>query len=476
MDEIDLSGFDDLGGGGGGIDLSGFNMPDVGGEIDLSGFNDLGIGEQFDFGQLDPNAFSFGDLDQMLADYQFGENLSAINNLDFNDIFGDQQGSLFEGGGTGTNRSLFNPATQDDDTGVRPFTEPEFGKNLSTKYLEDKNFDPRKAAQAEYQRYLDSLTPEGQESRNKFLERMNRDEYNPTYGPDADKNWESFSKNFQAQTDKTGGYGSQWQRAGSDMIMIQDDGSAIGINTETGDSYALDKGEVDRMVKNGVLNTAATGYVEATGGKGKVPGGGVDLGKGNYLTPDGKIVNTNTTTERTINNKGGGGAGASATPQDNSLLMLLLLMMMMGQNKGGGGGAAIPALSASAAQLPYGKTQQAPGYRPGQGGITYFNPTTYGPKMARGGGIAALDAAGGRLLRGPGDGVSDDIKAQIGDSQPAQLADGEYVLDARTVSEVGNGSTEAGAKKLAAMVNRIHSARKQAKRGKPSNADKQLLA
>ena len=87
-----------------------------------------------------------------------------------------------------------------------------------------------------------------------------------------------------------------------------------------------------------------------------------------------------------------------------------------------------------------------------------------------------MDAAGGRLLRGPGDGVSDDIIAQIGDSQPARLADGEYVLDARTVSEVGNGSTEAGAEKIAQMVERIHDERRNAERGKPSNADKKLLA
>jgi hypothetical protein len=79
-------------------------------------------------------------------------------------------------------------------------------------------------------------------------------------------------------------------------------------------------------------------------------------------------------------------------------------------------------------------------------------------------------------LRGPGDGVSDSISAQIGDHQPARLADGEYVLDARTVSEIGNGSTEAGAKKLAAMVARIQQSRRHAKRGKPSNADKHLLA
>lgn len=66
---------------------------------------------------------------------------------------------------------------------------------------------------------------------------------------------------------------------------------------------------------------------------------------------------------------------------------------------------------------------------------------------------------GGQLLKGPGDGVSDDIPAQIGDRQPARLADGEFVVPARIVSELGNGSTDAGAKRLYAMMDRIQSNR-----------------
>jgi hypothetical protein len=81
-------------------------------------------------------------------------------------------------------------------------------------------------------------------------------------------------------------------------------------------------------------------------------------------------------------------------------------------------------------------------------------------RMARGG-ISHLGdySDGGRLLRGPGDGVSDSIPAMIGNKQPARLADGEFVVPARIVSELGNGSTEAGARKLYAMMDRIQSAR-----------------
>jgi hypothetical protein len=69
-----------------------------------------------------------------------------------------------------------------------------------------------------------------------------------------------------------GGYTSQWQTVGTDRIMIQDDGSAIATN-ENGDPYALTKAQVDEMVNNGVLNTATSGYVAATGGTGNNPGG-----------------------------------------------------------------------------------------------------------------------------------------------------------------------------------------------------------
>ena len=112
-------------------------------------------------------------------------------------------------------------------------------------------------------------------------------------------------------------------------------------------------------------------------------------------------------------------------------------------------------------------------------------PSMQGTRMATGG---ISDAHynlggysdGGRLLRGPGDGVSDDIPAMIGEKQPARLADGEFVVPARIVSEIGNGSTEAGARKLYAMMDRVQSARKKTvgkdKIAHNSRADKYLPA
>jgi hypothetical protein len=87
---------------------------------------------------------------------------------------------------------------------------------------------------------------------------------------------------------------------------------------------------------------------------------------------------------------------------------------------------------------------------------------------------------GGRLLRGPGDGVSDDIPATIAGKQPARLADGEFVIPARIVSELGNGSTDAGAKRLYAMMDRIQDGRKKTigkkNIAKDTKAKKHLLA
>jgi hypothetical protein len=84
-------------------------------------------------------------------------------------------------------------------------------------------------------------------------------------------------------------------------------------------------------------------------------------------------------------------------------------------------------------------------------------------------------AAGGnpRLLKGPGDGMSDNIPATIAGKQPARLADGEFVIPADVVSHLGNGSTEAGAKVLHAMMTKVRKERTgNPKQGKQINPRK----
>ena len=101
------------------------------------------------------------------------------------------------------------------------------------------------------------------------------------------------------------------------------------------------------------------------------------------------------------------------------------------------------------------------------------------PAYATGGGISTLGSYsdGGRLLKGPGDGMSDSIPAKIGKKQEARLAEGEFVVPADVVSGLGNGSTDAGAKHLYKMMDKVRHARTGRKaQGKQIKAEKYLPA
>jgi len=128
------------------------------------------------------------------------------------------------------------------------------------------------------------------------------------------------------------------------------------------------------------------------------------------------------------------------------------------------------------------------GYNAAQGGMNYGMNAPMGGQngpldmfmpFAAGGAVPGYDlggyAAGGnpRLLSGPGDGMSDNIPATINNRQPARLADGEFVVPADVVSHLGNGSTEAGAKKLHEMMDHVRKARTgNSEQGKQINPNK----
>jgi hypothetical protein len=106
-------------------------------------------------------------------------------------------------------------------------------------------------------------------------------------------------------------------------------------------------------------------------------------------------------------------------------------------------------------------------------------PTPYKRRYAQGGlsdlGGYSDYARGGRMLKGPGDGMSDNIPATIAGKQPARLANEEFVIPADVVSHLGNGSSEAGAKQLYKMMDRVRQARTGSKKqGKQIKADKYL--
>lgn len=114
-------------------------------------------------------------------------------------------------------------------------------------------------------------------------------------------------------------------------------------------------------------------------------------------------------------------------------------------------------------------------------------PTPYTPvykdyRNMAGGGLADLGgyadyAGGGRMLKGPGDGMSDSIPAVIAGKQPARLANDEFVVPADVVSHLGNGSSDAGAKQLYKMMDKVRAARTGKKsQAKQINPDKYVPA
>jgi hypothetical protein len=171
----------------------------------------------------------------------------------------------------------------------------------------------------------------------------------------------------------------------------------------------------------------------------------------------------------------------------------------------------IPQLTATRAQVPY---QYDPNRRPGSGGRQYFTDVQYTAPTAEAanaaqqaaraqarqiaaeaaptspmrpvantfdfggfaqGGLMAL--AHGRYLQGDTDGMSDDVAAEIDGREPAKLSHGEFVVPADVVSHLGNGNSDAGAKKLYQMMDKIRMARTGTKeQGKEINADKYIHA
>lgn len=151
-----------------------------------------------------------------------------------------------------------------------------------------------------------------------------------------------------------------------------------------------------------------------------------------------------------------------------------------------------------------------PNRRPGSGGQRYFTQAQYAPKSAEPAtpmsaeGLAALNAANparqerrpggprvappvemaagglatlkeGKYLDGASDGMADEVPARIDGKQEARLSDGEFVIPADVVSHLGNGNSDAGAKMLKGMMDRVRKARTgNEKQGKQIDPNKFL--
>jgi hypothetical protein len=431
-------------------------------DFDTSNIGDLDFGSNFDLGSFDDiAAVDLGNL-----------NLDSIANLGIGD---------FDLGGAGNGTDLDALINSMGSQSLEGLEDVELGDALALADMGD--FDRLNTY---------GMTPEQLSNRDELMALGGQD-----FGSSVDmgKAMDDFGTNLQGIYD-TGGFTSQWQNVDGRKVQVYDDGTGMAINPSTGASKSLSNAEVTSLINAGKLNTAASGYNAATGGNKIAPGGGTSvtlkdgtkgtlLTNGNVIDDKGTVVgkqgDVKTTTTNTGNTKTDTTKTATTPTKTDGLGALLpLLLALLAMNKGGGGGgeskgAVIPGLTATQKQTPYAQQQRAPGYRPGQGGISYFEPTQYTPKMAAGGGIA-------RLLDGPGDGVSDSIPAVIdGDGmarggQPAKLARGEYVIDARTVAALGNGSTDAGAERLDKMRKDILRDDRKAGVGKDSKAYRHLLA
>jgi hypothetical protein len=420
MDDFDISEY--LGGGfdTGGFDFGDLNIPSLdlseftGGGFDVGDF-DLG---NLDIGNLDLSQFTGGGMDTGGFDFKLGDILAELGSM------GTDSGPS---SGMGMDKDLL------DMVGLGDLVA---GGGAATPSLADV-VDGKSRTVAEIIADAAGPSDDPMDFGGTFQENMTRGQYGDPmdYGG-------TFQENMTRGQD-----GDPMDFGGTPAENI---GRAAG--STTGANYTTDaKGNV---YKNGSLYRAADEVIDPKDDPYK------KISTGNA---DGKITNPGGVTPKVTLPNGKKGMDPAM------MMMLMLLLSQMGKSGGGGSSQAstIPSLSANRSALPY----SAPS-RPGAGGTTYFSPTTYAPRMAgggeivmAGGGIASLGSYsdGGRLLKGPGDGVSDDIPATIAGKQPARLANGEFVVPARIVSELGNGSTDAGADRLYAMMDRVQKARRKTK-------------
>jgi hypothetical protein len=90
-------------------------------------------------------------------------------------------------------------------------------------------------------------------------------------------------------------------------------------------------------------------------------------------------------------------------------------------------------------------------------------------------GIELLQRLGGQPVRGRGDGVSDSVPARIGGKQEARVARDEVIFQPKAVKRLGGGSAKRGTQKLYAMMEKAHKARKRAGRGQDTKLAKGLV-
>lgn len=237
---------------------------------------------------------------------------------------------------------------------------------------------------------------------------------------------------------------------------------------ETAPKTEAQKGYYDEITGKFVPSEYGSPELDNTSGTGTMDGWQYDSKTQKWTDPSG----TTTDLSYLSNKQTPMDTSTKTTPSDASRF-LLDQGTLSNLLKYGGAAAGIGALinngSGAPAQAAAPAPTQTVNWNPQAGtmqdgvayGLAQLNPTF--TQHAAQGGIMSLGgyASGGnpRLLKGPGDGMSDNIPATIAGKQPARLADGEFVIPADVVSHLGNGSTEAGANVLHQMMERVRKAR-----------------
>jgi hypothetical protein len=245
------------------------------------------------------------------------------------------------------------------------------------------------------------------------------------------------------------GFTSGWQTVGTNRVFIHDDGTASVLDPTTGESSYLTKEQVDALIANGTLNSAKSGYVAATGGTGNTPGGSAPASTT-------KTTGANSTTDKLAN--------ALTTALTNPKALAAIAGGALGAASGAKGITPMGLRSIAAGTGGQRVQTGAQGTR-GHGTVNYFE------KKAAGGSING----GLGYLKSAHDGMEDKINATIDNKRPAKLSGGEFVIPADVVSHLGNGNSEAGAKQLYALMERVRKARTgTADQGKQINPKKYL--
>lgn len=286
--------------------------------------------------------------------------------------------------------------------------------------------------------------------------------------------------NLPAVDDYSGGYYSDpggyddWGQLPSDNnLPAVDDYSEGYYNDPYGSWDVPGIPESDKNTLSELISKAGSGILSLfkKGGTGKDKD---DIDWSKVATVGGGVLGL----YKALSSQSGGGAGQPATYQ---------------------GG--IPKYEAIRAQV---QGTYDPTRRPGSGGQRYFSDVQYAkeadaaaareavlqqareleksnianpaserrekPVEAAAGGLMS-----GRYLRGGTDGMADKIPASIENKQPAKLSHGEFVIPADVVSHLGNGNSEAGAKRLYDMMEKVRRARTGTpKQGKQINPNKYI--